>query len=210
MRQSAKSAVESFQEYTACSTDGFVLKGQIGRIQERRESRDYLCLRQFVSASQYPFCFQQDKHTYQDRFALLTSRSINRRAFSYCDWSSRIKYRTRNVGIYTEHQRESSSMGTGFLPFLYRSPASSDTRLFLTRITTTPSGINVKLILSPVFIPRLSRIAFGIVVCPLLVSVASVLMVDSILLTEQIIVRIRRMGKRADKFLFDYLLIEPH
>src|SRR5580692_7905900 len=73
-------------------------------------------------------------------------------------------------------------MGTGFLPFLYRSPASSDTRLFFTRITTTPSGINVKLILSPVFIPRLSRIGLGIVVCPLLVSVASVLMVSSIVL----------------------------
>ena len=36
-------------------------------------------------------------------------------------------------------------MGTGFLPFLYNSPASSDTCLFFTRMTTTPSGINVKL-----------------------------------------------------------------
>src|SRR6202011_3656643 len=88
-----------------------------------------------------------------------------------------------NDGIYTEHQRDSSSMGTGFLPFLYRSPASSDTRLFFTRMTTTPSGINVKLILSPVFIPRLSRIGLGIVVCSLLVSVASVLMAGSVVLT---------------------------
>ena len=39
-------------------------------------------------------------------------------------------------------------MGTGFLPFLYRSPASSDTRSFFTRMTTTPSGINVK---APIF-----------------------------------------------------------
>jgi hypothetical protein len=66
-------------------------------------------------------------------------------------------------------------MGTDFLPFLYNNPASSDTRLFLTRMTTMPSGINVKLILSPAFMPRLSRIALGIVVWPLLVRVASVL-----------------------------------
>ena len=52
-------------------------------------------------------------------------------------------------------------MGTGFLPFLYNSPASSDTCLFFTRMTTTPSGINVKLILSPVFMPRLSRMVLG-------------------------------------------------
>jgi hypothetical protein len=69
-----------------------------------------------------------------------------------------------NVGIYTEHQRDSSSMGTGFLPFLYNSPATSEIRLFFTRMTTTPSGINLKLILSPAFIPRLSRIGLGIVV----------------------------------------------
>jgi hypothetical protein len=47
---------------------------------------------------------------------------------------------------------------------------------------TTPSGINVKLILSPAFMRRLSRIGLGIVVCPLLVNVASVLMVGSIIL----------------------------
>jgi hypothetical protein len=55
-------------------------------------------------------------------------------------------------------------MGKGFLPFLCNDPASSPTRLFFTRMMTTPSGINVKLILSPAFIPRLSRIGLGIVV----------------------------------------------
>jgi hypothetical protein len=61
---------------------------------------------------------------------------------------------------------------------------------------TTPSGINVNLILSPVFIPRLSRIRLGIVVWPLLVSVASVLMIASIILTESFMVRIRSLGKQ--------------
>jgi hypothetical protein len=102
-----------------------------------------------------------------------------------------------NVGVYTEHQRDSSSMGTGFRLFLYRSPANSDTRLFFTRMTTTPSGINVKLILSPVFMPRLSRIGLGIVVCPLLVSVASVLMAGSVVLTKQTTVRMTRRDKPA-------------
>jgi len=82
------------------------------------------------------------------------------------------------------HQRDSSSIGTGFLPFLCRSPASSETRLFFTRIITTPSGINVNVILSAGFIPRLSRIDLGIVVCPLLVRVASVLIERSIFLTN--------------------------
>ncbi len=41
------------------------------------------------------------------------------------------------------------------------------------RITTVASGINVNVIRSPAFMARLSRIALGIVVCPLLVSVAS-------------------------------------
>ncbi len=70
----------------------------------------------------------------------------------------------QDIGINTEHQRDRSSMGTGFLPFLCNSPASSDTCLFFTRMTTTPSGINVKLILSPVFMPKLSRMGLGIVV----------------------------------------------
>jgi hypothetical protein len=55
-------------------------------------------------------------------------------------------------------------MGTAFRPFLYKSPASSDADLFFTRMRTTPSGINVKLIRSPAFMRRLSRISFGMVV----------------------------------------------
>src|ERR1035438_10544302 len=66
-------------------------------------------------------------------------------------------------------------------------------RLFLTRIMTAPSGIRVKVILSPAFIPKLSRMSFGIVVCPLLVRVASVLMACSGFLTLVIIVRNYRM-----------------
>ncbi len=58
----------------------------------------------------------------------------------------------QDIGINTEHQRDRSAMGTGFLPFLYNSPASSETCLFFTHMTTTPSGINVKLILSPVLV----------------------------------------------------------
>jgi hypothetical protein len=46
-----------------------------------------------------------------------------------------------------------------------------------------PSGINVNVILSPALIPRPSRIGLGMVVCPLLVSVASVLMAISKILT---------------------------
>src|SRR5271163_3293941 len=48
-----------------------------------------------------------------------------------------------DVRIDAEHQRDSSAIGTAFLPFLCRSPARSDTCLFFTRMTTTPSGINV-------------------------------------------------------------------
>jgi hypothetical protein len=69
-----------------------------------------------------------------------------------------------DVGVYVERYRDNISMGTGFLPFLYSSPASLETDLFFTRMMTTPSGINVKLILSPAFMCRASRIFLGIVV----------------------------------------------
>lgn len=101
-----------------------------------------------------------------------------------------------NVGVDSEHQRDSCSTGTRFLPFLYNSPARSATRLFFTRMSTTPSGLNVKLILSPVFIPRLSRIDLGIVAWPLLLTVASVLMVDSGILAVPSIVSSALSGKR--------------
>ena len=90
--------------------------------------------------------------------------------------------------------------GTAFLPFLCRSPARSDTCLFFTRMTTTPSGINVNIILSPALIPRPSRIGLGIVVCPLLVSVASVLMAISGILTRLILVRNKYLRKSKEKF----------
>jgi hypothetical protein len=94
-----------------------------------------------------------------------------------------------DVAVNAVHQRDSCPMGTAFLPFLCRSPARSDTCLFFTRMTTTPSGINVNVILSPALIPRWSRIGLGIVVCPLLVSVASVLMAISGILTYITVVR---------------------
>src|SRR5580658_10232149 len=105
-----------------------------------------------------------------------------------------------DVRINAEHQRDSSAMGTAFLPFLCRSPARSDTCLFFTRMTTTPSGINVNIILSPALIPRPSRIGLGIVVCPLLVSVASVLMAISGILTRLILVRNKYLRKSKEKF----------
>jgi len=63
-----------------------------------------------------------------------------------------------------------------------------------------PSGINVKLILSPVFKPRLSRIDFGIVVRPLLVSMAFVLMVDSCSFIQSLICykRAEEMSQKID------------
>src|SRR4029077_6419997 len=88
-----------------------------------------------------------------------------------------------HVGVDTEHQRESCSTGTRFRPFLWRLPARLITLLFLTRIRTRPSGINVNVMRSPAFMPRLSRICLGIVVWPLLVRVASVLMIFSAFLT---------------------------
>src|SRR5205823_113535 len=72
--------------------------------------------------------------------------------------------------------RESRSTGTGFRPFLYRLPARDMTLLFLTRIRTRPSGITVNVMRSPAFMRRRSRICLGMVVCPLLVRVASVFM----------------------------------
>src|SRR5580658_9518859 len=104
-----------------------------------------------------------------------------------------------DVRINAEHQRDSSAMGTAFLPYLCRSPARSDRCLFFTRMTTTPSGSNVNVILSPALIPRPSRIGLGIVVCPLLVSVASVLIAISIILTLIILVRIRYLCKSKGK-----------
>ncbi len=68
----------------------------------------------------------------------------------------------------------------------------SEMFLFLTRITTTPSGISVKFIRSPAFIPRLSRIGLGMVVWPLLVSVDSVFIVGAMILTIAVIVRNRQ------------------
>lgn len=62
-------------------------------------------------------------------------------------------------------------MGTGFLPFLCNIPASSETRLFFTRMTTKPSGINVKLIPSRVLMRRQSRISFANRCLTFLVSV---------------------------------------
>src|SRR5438067_12059972 len=50
------------------------------------------------------------------------------------------------------------------------------TLLFLTRIRTRPSGITVNVMRSPAFMRRRSRICLGMVVCPLLVRVASVFM----------------------------------
>jgi len=141
-----------------------VLEGQIGCVQERRESRDYFCLRQFVPASKHPLRFQQDQQTHQDRFALGHLTSDQSPCLLILRFVVSRQVPDENVGINAQHQRDSSSMGKGFLPFLCNNPASSDTRLFFTRIRTTPSGINVKLILSPVFTPKLSRIGLGIVV----------------------------------------------
>jgi hypothetical protein len=50
--------------------------------------------------------------------------------------------------------------------------------------------------LSPAFMRRLSRIALGIVVWPLLVSVASVLMACSVILTKVILARSRQQSVR--------------
>src|SRR3984957_5633628 len=94
-----------------------------------------------------------------------------------------------DVAVNAEHQRDSCPMGTAFLPFLCRSPARSDTRLFFTRMTTTPSGINVNVILSPALIPRRTRIGLGIFVCPLHVNLASVLIRSPGILTYIIVVR---------------------
>jgi len=69
-----------------------------------------------------------------------------------------------HIGIDADHQRDNRSTGTAFLPFFRRLPARLMTLLFLRRISTVPSGISVNMIRSPDFIPRLSRMPFGIVV----------------------------------------------
>lgn len=71
------------------------------------------------------------------------------------------------------------------------------TLLFLTRISTVPSGSIVNVIRSPGFMPRLSRISLGIVVCPLLVKVESVLTNGAFFLTTLILVR--KPGERNER-----------
>ena len=71
------------------------------------------------------------------------------------------------------------------------------TLLFLTRISTVPSGSIVKVIRSPAFMLRLSRMSLGIVVCPLLVSVESLLMMSSFFLTNVDPVRMECKGRTA-------------
>src|SRR6185437_2159569 len=85
----------------------------------------------------------------------------------------------QDVRIEPDHQRDSCSTGTAFWPFLRRLPARLMTLLFLTRSSTVPSGIIVKVIRSPAFMRSRSRMSFGMVVWPLLVSVDSVLTVAS-------------------------------
>src|SRR5215469_8226114 len=82
----------------------------------------------------------------------------------------------QDIRVDAEHQRESCSVDSAFRPRRRRVPARLMTLLFLTRINTVPSGIGVKVIRSPGFNRRLSRMALGTVVWPLLVRVDSVLM----------------------------------
>jgi hypothetical protein len=76
----------------------------------------------------------------------------------------------QDIRIDAEHQPDSCSIGNALRPRRRRDPARLMTLLFLTRISTVPSGIGVKVIRSPAFKRRLSRIALGTVVWPLLVS----------------------------------------
>jgi hypothetical protein len=69
--------------------------------------------------------------------------------------------------------------GHGLPALLMQKSCQVDTSLFFTRMSTTPSRINVNIILSPALIPRPSRIGLGMVVCPLAVGIASVLMAIS-------------------------------
>jgi hypothetical protein len=79
----------------------------------------------------------------------------------------------KHIGIGPQHHRDNCSIGTALRPFWCNAPANSVMLLDFTRMTTVESGISVNVIRSPVFMERLSRMFLGIVVCPLLVSVAS-------------------------------------
>ena len=70
----------------------------------------------------------------------------------------------QDIRVEANHQRDRSSTGRAFRPFLCRRPAIFIADLFLTRINTVPSGSNVNVMRSPSFMRRLSRISFGIVV----------------------------------------------
>jgi hypothetical protein len=175
----------------------FILELNIGRIEQARDSLNYQRLWQAVSAAQYPFGFHDNQMTYEnaapgreltlDQFACLLELGFvipNQKANEY-------------VGIDPQHHRDNCSTGTGLRPFLCNVPASSATLLDFNRMTTVASGIKVNVIRSPAFMERLSRISLGIVVWPLLVSVASFDMGGSKFLTFPIIVRMSIAGNMA-------------
>ncbi len=109
-------------------------------------------------------CRLRSTHTDQDGF--VTDRLALDQLPCFLELWLIVPYQISNedIGFEAEHERDSSATGTDFRPFLCSRPASSDTRLLFTRMMTTPSGINVNVILSPAFMRRPSRIAFGIVV----------------------------------------------
>jgi Mg-chelatase subunit ChlD len=175
----------------------FILELNIGRIEQARDGLNHQILWQAVSAAQYPFGFHDNQMTYEnatpgceltlDQFACLLELGFvipNQKANEY-------------VGIDPQHHRDSCSTGTGLRPFLCNVPASSATLLDFNRMTTVASGIKVNVIRSPAFMERLSRISLGIVVWPLLVSVASFDMGSSNFLTFIIIVRKSIAGNRV-------------
>ena len=97
IRQSVKSADESFHKYIACSIEGSSSKAR-SAVSSRAEKA--AAISDFGSSYRL-----RNTHSVSSRTSrltttgspLLNSRSINRRAFSYCGWSSRIKYLMRTL-----------------------------------------------------------------------------------------------------------------
>jgi hypothetical protein len=141
-----------------------LLKGQIAGSQQCRESREDTVLWQIVSTSQHPFHFHQDRQAYQDCLALAHRARDQSTRLLELESVGSDQVPHENVRVYSQHQRDGSWTGTGFRSILRNNAAITSRRLVFNRMTTTPSGINVKIILSPAFMRNSSRMLLGIVI----------------------------------------------
>lgn len=143
---------------------GLVLELNARYVRQARRGFGNLTPQYAVSAARRPFGFHNSQ--------LIDENATTRRDLSLDQPARRfelslvIPYQKtdQHAAVDSQYQRDNSSTGTAFRPFLYSAPASSARPLRFKRRSTVPSGLRVKVIRSPAFMGILSLVSLRVVV----------------------------------------------